>query len=317
MADTNVNAAMLIAGLVSEEESELKAPNNVHVMSGTVVEDSADGLVRVAIDSDIYGDEDSGYITVSTLGGLSKGDEATILLFGENGLGMAPLALGANGSIDRIRDEIPDSEGDISHIGYRLRTNNSSLPASDTGYRYRLWFTSADGKSWVPATTSTSMDSSSIRSTNQRPIDPFGPIVYYGRNATTEAGSVLTASDLWQQYIVDLGYSFNTSGSELSLTCDVPVYLKCEPRYYDWATSSNRNGAIMLGITQALPTYEDGYIYVLLGFAYSSSGAASSPYIELRTEHPVYYYDGLDGGIQHWDGDQAISANEIDAILAT
>ena len=117
MANTNIEAAMLIAGLTPSEEKEVRSPNNVTIMSGTVISPSFDGEVQIEVDGDIYGD-DTSTITVSTLGGLDAGDEATVLLIGEEGGGMYPLALGAMGSIDRIRDEIEEASGDISSIPY-------------------------------------------------------------------------------------------------------------------------------------------------------------------------------------------------------
>lgn len=171
-------------------------------------------------------------------------------------------------------------------IGYQLRTNSSTLPASDKGYRYRLWFTSADGTKWVPANLSTSTNATASRTPNTRPINPFGAIVYYSTNDTTSAGANLTATTLWQQYTLSLGYSFNTTGAALTLTNPAPVYVKCTPQ---------ANGsAVIQGYTQTLPSTKDGYIYIFLGIAYSATS------VELRAEHPVYYHDG--SGIRQWTG---------------
>ncbi len=42
----------------------------------------------------------------------------------------------------------------------------------------------------------------------------------------------------------------------------------------------------MKDIVQILPTTNDGYIYIYLGIAYSTTA------MELRFYHPVYYHDG-------------------------
>ena len=148
-------------------------------------------------------------------------------------------------------------------------------------YRYRLYFTSADGSKWVPANTSTSTDATTSRTLNTRAIDPFGPIVYNSTKGTTNSGARPSVTTLWQQYTLTIGYSYVKS-----LTAWDSVWLKCQP---------NTDGsAVMKDIVQALPTSKDGYIYILLGFAYSATA------IELRSEHPVYWHDGT--GIRLWTG---------------
>lgn len=175
-------------------------------------------------------------------------------------------------------------DSNTNTIGYQLRTNSGNKVASDTGYRYRLWFTSADGSKWVPANTSTSTSATGNRSLNTRAIDPFGPIVYRSTNGTCNSGSGLGATGIWQQYTLSIGYSYMASG--FSLTFPAPVYLKCTP---------NADGsATMNSIVQALPTTKDGKIYIHLGTAYSATN------MELQTEHPVYWHDGT--GIRIWTG---------------
>jgi hypothetical protein len=166
-------------------------------------------------------------------------------------------------------------------IGYQLRGNNSTRPAADKGYRYRIWLSSLDNQSWVPINTSTATNATTARSLNSRVIDPFGEIVYYSTNDTTDAGERLTATTIWQQYALTIGYSYVKS-----LTAWDPVYLKCEPQ--------TGGGAVMKDIVQALPSTADGFIYIYLGIAYSTTA------MELRFYHPVYYHDGT--GIRAWTG---------------
>lgn len=177
-------------------------------------------------------------------------------------------------------------DANTNTIGYQIRTNSSALPASDKFYRYRLLFTSADGAKYVPANTSTSTNATASRTTNTRPIDPFGEIKYYSTTTAVDAGAKPSATAIWQQYTLTLGYSFNNTGAALTMTADKPVYLRCAPQ----ADGS----AVMEYFTQALPSTADGKIYIYLGIAYSATA------IELSYHHPVYYYNN--SGIRLWTG---------------
>lgn len=224
-----------------------------------------------------------------------------------NGLGDYPIynsldgarvttTFGANSSYVFIFDSSLDSgnggwfqyygyNSNTNTIGYQVRTNSSTRPASDKGYRYRLWFSSMGSDKWVPANLSTSTNATAVRTPNPRPIDPYGDIIYYSTNGTTEANANLGAAAQWTIYTLTLGYSFNTTGAALTMTYPAPVYVKCSPQ----ADGS----AIMQGYTQTLPSTEDGYIYIYLGAAYSATA------IELRQDHPVFWYKN--GAIRHWN----------------
>lgn len=169
-------------------------------------------------------------------------------------------------------------DSNTNTIGYQVRTNSMSLPMKSIVYRYRLLFTSADGKGFVPANNSTSTNATTARTVCQDKIDPFGRIVYYGTTASVAAGSRPSASNLWQQYAFTIGYSF-----VVTLTEWKPVYLKCAPQ---------TDGSAIIDSTtpfvQTLPSTEDGKIYIFLGVAYSATA------MELTLEHPVYWYkDGM------------------------
>ena len=173
-------------------------------------------------------------------------------------------------------------------IGYQLRTNSYSLPMTSVVYRYRLLFTSADHAHFVPANNSTSTNATANRTVCQDPIDPFGPIVYYGTTASVNQGSRPAVASLWQQYQVTLGYSF-AKGSALQMATWKPVYLKCAPQ---------SDGSAIIDSTepwvQTLPSTNDGKIYIFLGVAYSETA------LELNMLHPIYYHDGT--AIRIWTG---------------
>lgn len=178
-------------------------------------------------------------------------------------------------------------DANTNTIGYQLRTNSTVLKTYDKSRYYRMFFTSADGTHWVPANTGTDNSATSAKTVNQRPIDPFGRIIYYSANTNMAAESNVAAANCWDQYALALGYSFNMTGAALTLTTQRPVYLKCAPQ---------SNGSAIIDATtpyvQALPSTEDGKIYIFLGIAYSATN------IELVPVHPVYYYK--DSAIRLW-----------------
>lgn len=180
-------------------------------------------------------------------------------------------------------------DANTNTIGYQLRGNSHTLPTTSKFYRYRLLFTSADGTHFVPANTSSSTNATSSRTVNQTPIDPFGEIVYYSSSTAISAESSPSATAIWTQYVLTVGYSFNRTGSTLALPHPKPFYVKCAPQ---------ANGSAIIDSTTPyvteLPNTNDGNIYIFLGDTYSATQ------IELVNNHPVYYHDGT--GIREWTG---------------
>lgn len=119
---------------------------------------------------------------------------------------------------------------DSNSTGYQLRTNSTVLKTADASRYYRLFFTSADGTHWVPANTAKDNSATSTKTVNQRPIDPFGRIIYYSTTTNFSAESDVSAAYCWDQYAFALGYSFNKTGEELTLTAKTPVYIKAAPQ---------------------------------------------------------------------------------------
>lgn len=198
-------------------------------------------------------------------------------------------------------------DSNTNTIGYQLRTNSGTRPVGDQTGRYRLLFSSADNTKWVPANTSNSTNATSTRAVNQRPINPFGEIVYYSYTTVYAAGTNVGTSYQWSQYVLTLGYSFNRTGAALSLTHPAPVYIKCAPQ--------SDGSAIIDADTpyvQALPSTEDGKIYIYLGIA------ASATTVELAGNHPVYAYKG--GKIYQWTGmpeSTGMTQSEVETLLAS
>lgn len=185
-------------------------------------------------------------------------------------------------------------------IGYQVRTNSTVRNAADAFRYYKILFSSADNTKWVPAASSTTNSATSAKTVNQRPIDPFGEIVYCSATTSYAANAAVTATGVWQQYVLTLGYSFNRTGAALALTTKKPVYVKCAPQ--------SDGSAIIDADTpyvQDLPSTADGKIYIWLGIAYSATQ------IELTVKHPVFYHDGT--GIRIWTG-KAIPTKTSDLV---
>lgn len=172
-------------------------------------------------------------------------------------------------------------DSNTNTLAYQVRTNSQTMPMSSITYRYRLLFTSADGEHYVPANNSTSTNATASRAVCQDKIDPFGAIYYYGTTASVAANARPAAANLWQQYVLSLGYSFNRTGAALTLTSYKPVYVKAAPQ---------SDGSAIIDSTtpyvQDLPTTADGKIYIFLGIAYSATN------IELTMNHPIYEFKG-------------------------
>jgi hypothetical protein len=121
-------------------------------------------------------------------------------------------------------------DANTNTIGYQIRSNSASRKVTDRARYYKIYFSSADGTQWVPSSSDWTNNTTTARAVNQRPIDPFGPIVYTSASTNYTAGSVLAAASAWQQYAIALGYAFNVSGGALTLTANSPVYVKCTPQ---------------------------------------------------------------------------------------
>lgn len=171
-------------------------------------------------------------------------------------------------------------------IGYQIRFGNTALPTLDKFYRYRMLFTSPDGKAWIPANTSTSTNATSAKTPNTRPFNPFGPIAVYGTTAAVNAEAMVSAANVWTQYTVVFGYSFNDTGKALNLDFPAPVYII--------ATPQADGSAVLYGYTQTLPSTEDGKIYICIGYAYDAT------HVELHQTKPIYHFKN--GAIRLWTG---------------
>ena len=156
---------------------------------------------------------------------------------------------------------------DTNTIAYNVRQNGALPPTASKFYRYRILFASPDGRSLIPSNTSSSTNATAARTVNQAPINPFGPILYYSTTTAVEANTSPGASYMWQQYSgITFGYSFNRTGAALTMTPKEPIYLKCAPQADGSAIMDSADPFV-----QALPSTDDGKIYIFLGYAESAT----------------------------------------------
>lgn len=227
-----------------------------------------------------YNDEwDSNYKDIGNVTGLASSTDDSIALFsGTSGKSIKQSTY----TIDNL---ITTTESNIRrYTKYKL--------CSDSCQYYKIFFTSADGTKWVPASADASNSSTSAKVVNQRPINPFGEIIFANSNKAINANVNIRSvtTEIYSQYTTNgffIGYSFNRTGVAPALDTSKPVYVKCTPQ---------SNGSAIIDpdtpITQTLPTTADGKIYIYLG---EPSGATS---MYLPHHHPVYYYE--DGAVRLW-----------------
>ena len=186
-------------------------------------------------------------------------------------------------------------------IGYQLRTN-SALWANKTGYasnRYTLLFEVEGGLSGAATTIGTG----TTKVTVPFKYIPGGVIKYYSTSGSIANNANFGATGLWDVYTVDLRYTFNIGST---LTSGKPVYMRCSVNS-DGTLTPNYAGSPSHPIAQDLPDSADGYVYVYLGQAYSTSA------IELLYNHPIYEFK--DGRIREWQYDKSITSSDVTNAL--
>lgn len=177
-------------------------------------------------------------------------------------------------------------DANTNTIGYQIRRNNGTYNAFQAVSQYKILFSYSPTQMLAP-TTSTGTGTSKTVTTYD--FDPFGAIFVYTASATVANGSAIAIASMWEQYTVDLRYSFNCG----TITNNKDVYVKCSPQSNGRVKFAGTNP-----IVQALPTTEDGYVYIYLGHMYSTSS------IVLALHHPVYYYKN--SAIREWTNTEPV-----------
>lgn len=181
-----------------------------------------------------------------------------------------------------------DSNNEAGYI--RHFQNASYLKPTTTLYRYQILLPVGDGQQVIPANTTSNTTATTKGSITTEAFSITEPIEYYSATATVSAGNNIDGRYHWvMRSGVDLSYSFNT-GTTLTPYKDVYIVAQLVTPTTavlrnPTATGAEASAATGTGpITQTLPNNEDGYIYIKLGHAYSTSA------IILTLDHPIYQY---------------------------
>ena len=163
-------------------------------------------------------------------------------------------------------------------VGARVRNNaNASVYKVANGplYRYMICFQSS-ATEMTPACVVNNDTSATKNLNTSANLLLGGKIGYYINTSTISNGGSIPTNDLfWRREGTHLEYSFNT-GSSLVLG---DIYVKLTPQANGYVRLASNNC-----ITQALPTSDDGLLYLLLGHAYNTTN------IELYETHPIYFF---------------------------
>ena len=184
------------------------------------------------------------------------------------------------GSLDAVTRGYTQS-GDRNDANYQNRIYYTYKKPYATLYRYQILLSRADG-TLLPVNSVDNAPSNINKTLTIEEFDPFGEIYYYNSSTTRTTTQNLDNAVLYRQILADLRYSFNfTNESGKCLTGSQPVYIAATPQ---------SNGMAKLAspaLVQALPSTEDGKIYIYIGQAYPDT----YPYrTELPLYHPIYWY---------------------------
>lgn len=180
-------------------------------------------------------------------------------------------------------------DGNSDTVGYSLRYGSNIYKAYSAIYRYMILLTKGED-TLLPVTTASNVTANTKTITTES-FDPFGKIFFYSATSTTNASAAISNGNIWDRYTVNLTYSFNVASV---LTTYKDVYLVAQMQSDGTAKLRNPSttGLTNSPITHTLPSSDDGYIYILLGKAYSTTA------IQLCDQHPIYYYK--DGAVREY-----------------
>ena len=191
-----------------------------------------------------------------------------------------------------------DSNSNDTTTGYARFSHGTYTTTTAVG-RYVICLTKSP-TSVVPV-TAVNNSTATTKALTTDTFNPFEPIFYFTNNGSTTqtaANKALTASYLWTVYSnINLGYSFNTGST---LTTNKDVYIKAIP------TDGYMAKLASTPIVQDLPISDDGFIYIKLGHANSTSNIA------MAFDHPIYYYKN--GEIRIWTNLTTPDWDENDSI---
>ncbi|MDD4410220.1 MAG: tail fiber domain-containing protein [Candidatus Shapirobacteria bacterium] len=175
---------------------------------------------------------------------------------------------------------------------------NNAITAGAAIYDYKLIMQASNGK-WYPLTLQTGTTNTKTVSTQEFTIN--SPILYY--SSTTDIAINGTLSNVYS----DIATTYlNYTANQASWTNQLPIYLK---------GTINSSGNFVLDntsytsfMTQTLPTTDDGFVYILLGQMYSTTG------IRLFQYHPIYQYKN--SRLQQYDPGEGVFVKKTGDIIS-
>ena len=185
-----------------------------------------------------------------------------------------------------------DSGNSNDSAGYVRYWSSESTIKVATGqelYRYQILLSAGDGIHYIPACKTSNSTATNKTTIYTGVFNIFDSIFYYSYTDTVGEEVAIRQDRFWQMQRLDLRYSFNT-GTTLAVGKDVYLVAKLQTAATaklrnPASTGSNAHATTGTGpITQVLPTEDDGYIYIKLGKAYSTSS------ITLTLDHPIYQF---------------------------
>lgn len=181
-----------------------------------------------------------------------------------------------------------------------LCLGNELYTAKNAIYRYQLLFT-VSGNTLTPLNTANNVTAATKTLLTDEAFDPTGRMFYY--NSTTVRAQNVTwgaSTDLAYKFsTVDLRYTFNIT-DDGSRTVGLPIYIKVTPQGDGLCKLASADP-----LTQALPSSEDGYLYITLGRVYDWYR------ITLWPDKPVYCYMG--GALVRYTG----SKEQLDFLVCS
>lgn len=213
-----------------------------------------------------------------------------------NGLGNIVCYLTDQGAVAKLTTHYPVGtpipftyyNGKFIHADYsrandnttnivNLYHNGGNYVADSAVYRYQLLF-QIDENTLTPLNNNSNSTGTAKTMLVNRSFDPFGRIYYYSSTTAVAENGGIGGTVLFYSVLFDARYTFNCAKT---LTSHKPLYLKVIPQ---------DDGSVKLSgatcWTNALPSTNDGYWYILIGRTYSTYQVSLYPF------HPVFRHNG-------------------------
>lgn len=186
---------------------------------------------------------------------------------------------------------------------YNMRWINN-VTAGTTITRYKIIMQGTNGQYYPLTTNDSTAEDGKVVSTQEFLLGGY-ILQYNSSSASYTAGQQFGSYYLWsQQYNSGiLNYTFNQLSG---WTASMPIYLK--GTIQSNGTFRLDNTTTRSWLTQTLPTTDDGFVYIKLGYMHNTTTAWT-----LTADHPVYHYKN--GALRRYVPGHEHHINEINGLL--